>query len=213
MLSVPPFFPLRTAMRKIQVVAPTVELLTLAQAKQQCRVESDFTDDDDYISALIVAARQHIENFTSRALLPQTWDYFIDYEWPEPGHGRGYCGFRIDLPLPPLLSVTSVKYIDLLGVQQTLAADQYQVVLDNQGAFIESAYETIRPDVRRQVETIAVRFIAGYADAASVPVPMAQAAKLLIAQWYDVRPAVITGTIATEMPLGVAALLFPYRTW
>lgn len=40
-----------------------------------------------------------------------------------------------------------------------------------------------------------------------------QAMLLLIGHYYSNRESVVTGTIATELPLGVEALLYRHRKW
>ena len=56
-----------------------------------------------------------------------------------------------------------------------------------------------------------VRFRAGYTDAALVPPTLIAAAKLVLGHLYLNREQAVTGTIATELPAGVAALCAPYR--
>jgi len=50
-------------------------------------------EEDDLITALIVAAREYAEGFQNRAYITQTWQLWLD-DWP----GRDY----IEIPLPPL---------------------------------------------------------------------------------------------------------------
>jgi len=49
--------------------------------------------EDDYLTALIVAARRSAEKFQRRAFIAQTWELWLD-KWPEKGY--------IEIPLPPL---------------------------------------------------------------------------------------------------------------
>src|SRR4030067_2296692 len=81
-----------------------------AKASPSLRVSTS-TDDTD-IAMLITAARKMAETYTLHALVTQTWELVLD----------GFPTGGIVVPMPPLQSVTSVKYIDTDGVQQTLDA-------------------------------------------------------------------------------------------
>ena len=53
------------------IAGPGEEPVTLAEAKAFCRI--DASDDDALVTALIAAARLHVEGLTGRALITQTW--------------------------------------------------------------------------------------------------------------------------------------------
>lgn len=180
------------------ITAPSVEPVLLAEAKAHVRQTED--DHDELISLMIIAARKHVEDETQRALCTQTWDYTIDYEWPD----------RIRLPLPPLQSVTSISYVDTAGASQTLASNQYLVNLSGGSGegVIEPAYGVTWPSLRRQMSAITIRFVAGYS---TVPEPLDMVIKMLLSHWYTNTDAVVTGTIATTIPLAVNSLMFPYK--
>ena len=187
-------------MRRMSLVtSPTSEPVTLTEAKEHLRVTG--TDEDDYITALIVAARQNIDGYDGwlgRAIMTQTWDMKIDgWEWP------------IKIPLPPLQSVTSVKYLDSSGVEQTLATDQYRV-LSGLPSEIHPEYSVTWPLLRSVPANVTVRFVAGYANAAAVPQPIKTAMHLMIGTWFENREQVVNGSVST-LPLGINDLLYPLR--
>src|SRR5688572_5645345 len=103
------------------VTPPVEEPVELDQAKLHLRETEDA--EDELIEGLVLAARQHVETDTARALITQTWDLTVDS-----------LGCQIELPKPPVQSVTSVKYLDSEGVEQTLPTDQYRVVKRDSGA-------------------------------------------------------------------------------
>ena len=57
-----------------------------------------------------------------------------------------------------------------------------------------------------------VRYRAGYADGA-VPAPIRHAILLMVGHLYENRMAVTVATGMTALPMGVDALLSPYRVW
>src|SRR6185503_18271607 len=79
------------------ITPPAIEPVTLAGAKLHLKV--DTTDDDTLITQLITTARARTEWHTQRALNTQSWILWLDC-WPP-------CGI-IEIPLPPLQSVSSV---------------------------------------------------------------------------------------------------------
>ena len=93
------------------VTPPTVEPITLAEAKLHCRV--DVTDDDALIDGLIATARTYCETFTGRAFVEQTLQLNLN-RWPSKR--------AIVLPRPQLRSVTSVTYYLTDGTPVTLTA-------------------------------------------------------------------------------------------
>ncbi|MCB9117972.1 MAG: DNA-packaging protein, partial [Caldilineaceae bacterium] len=107
----------------------------------------------------------------------------------------------IELPRPPLASVTSITYTDEDGATQTLAANNYRVDTAREPGRVVLAPGADWPSVALDSSNpITVRFVAGYADAGDVP-GMAKAAILLqIGEIYANREAVIVGSTPQVTP-------------
>ncbi len=187
------------------VTAPTVPPLDLDDVKTHLKVDVD--DDDELIVSWIQAARGHVETFTHRAVPLQTWDYALDCV--------PYDGV-IWLPKPPVVSVTSLSYVDTAGVTQTWASSNYRTDLPTgpqagRGR-ITTAYAVPWPTVRSVTGALTVRFVCGYAPTA-VPDEIKAAMRLLIGHWYEQREAVIVGTSAMSIPQAVDSLLWPFKSF
>lgn len=180
------------------ITAPTVEPVTLAQAKQHLGVI--VANDDAMILRHIVAARRHAEQYTGRRLCTQTWEYTRD-EFP--------CG-AMELPYPPVASVTSLKYIDANGAEQTLSPSLYQVDTVAEPARIAPAYGESWPDARCQFNAVTVRFVCGYGLTAAVPEDIACAMLLIVGHLFEHREDVSDMQVF-QVPRAADALLNFYR--
>jgi len=169
---------------------PTEEPVTLAEIKDHLRVSG--TAEDSLLTLYAQMAREAVEEETWRALMPQTWVLYLA-GWPADG--------IIELPRPPLQSVTHIKYTDEDGVEATLAATNYRVDTAREPGRVVLAPNGEWPsDVLDSVNGVAVTFVAGYADASAVPT-MAKAAILLqIGEIYANREAVIVGSTPQVTP-------------
>lgn len=182
------------------VTPPAAEPVTAAEAKAQCAITG--TDHDTRLASLITRAREYVENYTGRAIITQTWDYFADsFEQ------------KIELPYAPLQSVTTVKYYDTAGVQQTLSSSLYTVSTNAQPGYIVPAYNEDWPDIRDIPEAVEIRFIAGYGAASTdVPDTLRHAMLLLISHWFENTEAQEPFSM-NDTGFGVNALLDQYRIW
>lgn len=188
------------------VTAPTTTPITLTEAKAHLRV--DFADDDTLITTLLSVATSRFDGPTGllgRALMPQTWDMFFD--------GFPSCSY-IKFPMPPLTSVTGVFYTDpSLGTEQTFASTNYEVDTYSKPGRLTLISTAVWPITKDKTNSIRVRFVAGYADAASVPAPIKAAMLLTIADLYEARETFVTGMQANEVPMSptVDRLVNPYK--
>ena len=182
------------------VTPPGEEPLTLTEAKLHARAHDA---DDPKTTRLIAAARKHTESFLQRALCTQTWDWFLDY-------GFGRC--VLELPMPPIQSVTHIKYVDDAGVLQTLDPSKYLVLGlgHEEGSRVAPAYDEIWPVVRCLPEAVQIRFVTGYGAASAVPEDIKEAMLLIIGHLYAHREENHDFQLH-EMPLGALRLLSPYR--
>lgn len=183
--------------------SPAVEPVTLAEAKVQCRVVD--TSEDSLITALIVAARQHCENYLNFALIDQQ----ITAKFAAFPIGAR----SIQLPMSQLRSVTSVSYVDSDGAAQTFSSANYLAdTFSNPGNIYLVAGIEWPTSVASQNSAVSVVYQAGLsANAAGVPQSIKQAMLLLIGHWFENRESVIVGTTASAVPMTVEALLNPYR--
>ena len=213
----------------IRTVDPTVEPVTLEEAKAQCRVDND--NDDTLITSLITAARIHAEKQTNRSLIQQTWrmslDRFPGYQpWNlgspfAPVVGRQFsteyvCGRYMQPPLlipkPPLIDVSSIKYYDLTNTQVTLDPSLYIVNTDGEPATVFPVpFTWWPPTIWGRPDAVQVTYTAGYGTAeANVPENIKLAIKGLIAHWYENRESVAltnSTNAVTTIPQFVDALL------
>ena len=200
------------------VTAPAVEPLTEAEVWDHLRVTLTGSPavpaDQTLISMLIQAARETIDGrdgWLGRSLVTQTWDLTL-HDFPRAD--------SIRLPLPPVQSITSVKYIDTDGVEQTFAASKYSLSADTHWrARVDLGFDESWPGTRCVPDAVTVRFVAGYSATsdsppdlrANVPRPIRQALLLMIGHLYEHREAVSAGVSMSEMPMAVESLLTPYR--
>lgn len=134
------------------ISGPSSEPISLAEAKLHLKAET--TDDDALIGTIIAAARELAEQRTDRALVDQRWERVLDV-FPD----------AIQLARPPLVSVESLKYVDVNGVQQTIASTDYAVDDVSEPGYILPAFGTSWPSSRAEANAIRARFIGGYAAA------------------------------------------------
>ena len=147
---------------------------------------------DAVLSMLLASARAHAEQELGRYLVTQTVDAKFD------AFPCSYTSWRENPPryailLPPLQSVTSITYVDIDGVTQTLAADQYLVDAASKPARIEPSYGNAWPSTREQANAVTVRFVAGYGAASAVPACIKQWMALRIKTLYDNRQQLTVG--------------------
>jgi len=182
--------------------AATVEPLGLIETKTHLRV--DVTTDDELILGLITAARQMTETITRRALITQTWDWIFD---AFPGTDR------LEIPLPPLRSVTSITYTKQDATTGTVSSSDYVVDINSEpGRVVLKSTATWPGDTLRVANGVTVRFVAGYGGAASdVPEAIRRAMLLMIGHWYENREDTLGVGNIQRIPQGSEYLLWPYR--
>lgn len=180
------------------ITVPASEPITLAQAKAHLRVTSNA--EDELISSLIQDARDLCERETGRALMLQTWELSLN------------C-FANEMRLyrVPVANITSVKYTDANGAEQTLASTEY--VLDNASnsiARVVIAPDKSWPAIYNGINNVRVRYVAGYPNSDAVPGALKRWMKLQISHWFKNRESVISNG-AGERSAFVDSLLNAYR--
>lgn len=182
------------------ITPPTVEPVTLAEVKTWCRIDAtgDTAADaanDALLASLIAAARGEAENLTRRSFLPQVLALTLGH-FPR-------CGKRVELPRPPLASITSITYFDAANVSTTMGTGAYTVV-DASDAIPPSIIPVSGnywPDTYRRPDAVSIRYTAGWPDAASVPEDIKTWIKLRVATLWANRETFLADNRAAAIEL------------
>lgn len=177
----------------VEVTAPTAEPLSVAEVKTAAHITH--TSEDTFIGERIAAARFRYEQDTRRQLMRATYDWFIpcfSSRW----NRRGAVIFSersFEVPITPLDSITTIKYFDTAGAQQTLATSVYDVKTSSDPGRIYNKPNQEWPDLEddRIEDAVEIRIVCGSADAASVPDLDKQAVMLLTLHWIEHREMVV----------------------
>lgn len=183
-------------LRVTRTVAPSIRAVSLAEAKRYGEILVD--DRDEQINALIDAATEHVERVLQwRTLLTTTWRMKLDT----------FPVWELWLPYPPLQSVSSITYVDGNGDTQTLSSSLYSVDTTSEPGCVTPIYGGSWPSTRGHRNDVTVTYVAGYTAASLVPASTRVGIAQLVAHWMENREPVVTGTIATKIPLHAEVLL------
>lgn len=183
------------------VTAPAATPWDLTEAKLHLRI--DGSAEDSLLTAYLNAATEQVEMFTRRSLINRTYSLRLD---------RFPSTTFVELPRPPLASVTHVKYRDEAGVEQTLSSGNYSVLTDELVGMVVLKADQAWPATAERVDAVEIRFVAGYGSgAANVPQSLRLAVLHLAAHWFENRVPVNIGNIVNKLPLHVESLLWAHR--
>lgn len=179
------------------ITQPEAEPVTLNEAKQWLRLD-EIGDDDNLILGLIMAAREKCEADTGVVLMSRTVDESFD-TWPKTYTIPQYYAREIELGLWPVSSVSSVKYIDENGSEQTLSPSLYTVDLTQRPARVVLNPDEVWPDIGGYPSAVKVRYVAGYSSITDIPSTLKVAMKWEITKAYDNREdGPVTGRMMSE---------------
>jgi len=149
------------------------EPVTLAEAKFQCRIST--SDEDGFLTRIISAAREKVENITGLLLRAQTVEItFTD-------------GFPSRLPRAPLTEITSLTYAD--AAESTAEFDGFDLYTSFDVPMLRPAIASPSWPSLYPGGLVTVTASGGYAQASDVPQQLRHAILLLISHWYDFRGA------------------------
>lgn len=178
---------------------PAIEPVSLNEAKQHCRVDTDA--DDAYIASLITAAREWCEAYCDETFVHTQYVMKLD-SFP----------VEIELPRPPMASSGTVTAVTITYTMEnqstaTLAASQYRVDRDSVPGVIRTLYNGSWPSHLLDYNAVTVRWWGGVGSTGTnVPQRVKSAILWLVGLWYERRMAADAANLS-EIPFGVKALL------
>lgn len=148
-------------------------------------------DADAYLATLIDRALDIAETETWSKFYTQTWDEYFD-------------GFDavIRPTLQPIQSVTTVKYLDTAGSEQTLADTVYELGKLDGRDVIRLKYNQSWPACRSHEDVVYARIVVGYGVATAIPDAILHAMHLIVASLATHR-----GETDFELPKAARQLL------
>jgi len=172
-------------------------IITVADLKTQLRVTHSL--EDTLIGAMRSAAISWVEehcniklgSYTARGYLPGFYNSYI--------------------PIGPVTAISEVKYQTTADKDYdtdltTLTATNWYTDIISQPARI--AFRDYPHTYEYALTPVVVTFTAGYS---TIPAPVLQAIRLLVAHMYENRQEEVIGTITTRLKFGLEALLNPFR--
>lgn len=168
--------------RTVRLTAPVTEPITLSEAKAQLRISDGFTTDDTFINAIISASRAAVEDYCNRYFATANCALLFD-TFP-------IADRPLNLPLPDILSLTELSYVDDDDAIQIIALVNLTLDAERQTITPDGAWPTDAKSVRVEVSAgPPVEFVAPK-----------QSMFLFLTDMYDNRTATIVGTIVADNP-------------
>lgn len=192
--------------------APSGLVVSLERFKQFARIDADTEDDliTMYIKAATDAAQRYCQRYFINTTISFTMDSFSNCQLYEYGMMEGptpspYRTDSIELPYPPIQSITSITTYDVANTSTVLSSSAYTLDIEGGRVFLNEGYSW--PTNLRDKNAVVIVFVAGYGTAGSdAPAAIQMAVLQHAGQMYDCRGS-------CDMSDSCKGLLMPYRIY
>jgi len=169
--------------------------------KNHCRIEID--DDDTLLEQYVLSATEYCERMTLHGISYCQWDAATNC----------FPSF-LRLPMNNVVSIVSVSYIDRNNSTQVVPSSLYDFDSFSSVPEIYLRPNSQWPETSGRINSVVVRFYAGYSDLSLIPKTLIQAILILASHWYEHRENAIDLSSASivSIPNGVDDLLNLFRT-
>lgn len=186
----------------VTTAEPAAEPITVDQAKEFVSIDAGEAEFDTLLTSFIAAARGYLQSVTGTRLVEQTVELQAD-SWSDLAH----------LPIGPVTDIASIKYDDVDGIEQTLAAAVYELT----GAGLERGIrlkvgQSWPTDKRGVSGAIRVALTVGYE---TLPPELETALLLMVSDQFAFRESGVIGTVAAVVrsSMQVDGLIANHRIW
>lgn len=138
------------------VTQPTLDVITITEAKQHLKVDHD--DEDTLLSLYVKGCVKCAEDYRQSAIMSTQYELWTDQFYSP-----------ISLQKHPVSAINSVKYYDEDNTLQTVSSSDYILQYFKQPCALEFTEDFDYPDVHSRQFPVVVNFNAGYLAASSVP--------------------------------------------
>jgi uncharacterized phiE125 gp8 family phage protein len=172
---------------------PLIEPITVTELKNYARIDGN--QEDSILSSIIKGTRLLVENYINRALIEQTITMQMDF-WPSN---------QIELPRPPLISITSIQMLDEDGIAITYSSSNYYTITNaTPGRLIIKNSTSFPRNLDRYYGGHQIIYTAGYGSTATyIPDAIKEGMKAWATMIYDSR-------VNSDEPPPIAARLLSF---
>lgn len=208
--------------RLTETTAPTVLPVSLNELKGHIKIDDEHVEDDPLLMGYLRAAVLGIEKYTRRQLMTATYTLWMD-DWPNAGavvdYSEGWSegalienkGRAVELPNPPLQSVTHVKTYDDSDAATTWAASNYFVDTVSEPGRVVARVGQAFPVPTRTALGVEIQYVAGYGGE---PHKVPEGLRFAIMHWvkamYD-NECDMAKAGSSPIPMAAAGQANPYR--
>lgn len=193
--------------------------LTLEDLREQLRI--DLQDDDEWLRECLDVVTDQLEAYLGLSFIQKTYRWVLDgFGCPRSDTDDFWFGdypsgskseLTLVLPRSPLVSVSSIQYLDTSNVLQTLSSAAYQVDTLRSPARIKPAYGYIWPQTGTDFNAVRIAFVAGYGASTALIPPRIRHALRMLAGHFEANREATSGMSIEAVPLGWRALVDDYR--
>lgn len=152
---------------------PAEPVVSLTEVKTWLKI--DGTDEDTLLTSLIASATAECEAYSGLSFITRTRTVKL----------TSFYGKDVILPYGPVTTLTSVAYLDENDASQEVDSGDY--TLDTASGLSKVRVTDSWPHTNLVLNNVTVTYVAGYADAASVPELIKTAVKQRIAVDFEKR--------------------------
>lgn len=179
---------------------PSTTILSLQEAKDHLRVTN--TDDEPVIMDCIKAATGLVERYTNQFFLSGSCVVYLD--------AREFTAYNeIKIWAYPVNEITSIKYLDTNGVEQTFAASNYSTDLsDSPARILSTTIATVKQNI---VNAYRIYLNVGFLNRDKIDPELLNWIKIFIGFFYQTRQPEYTGQAVNEIAYKFQTALDKYR--